>query len=53
MPPYVIFHDATLVEMVRRRPRDLGALGLIPGVGRSKLERYGAIFLAVVADHPG
>jgi ATP-dependent DNA helicase RecQ len=49
VPPYVIFHDATLLEMVRRRPRDLAALGLIPGVGRSKLERYGETFLAVIA----
>ena len=30
VPPYVIFHDATLAEMVRRRPRDLGALGRHP-----------------------
>ena len=49
VPPYVIFHDATLLEMVRHRPRDLGALGLIPGVGRSKLDRYGETFLAVIA----
>jgi ATP-dependent DNA helicase RecQ len=49
VPPYVIFHDATLLEMVRRRPRDLGALSLIPGVGRSKLERYGETFLALIA----
>jgi ATP-dependent DNA helicase RecQ len=49
VPPYVIFHDATLLEMVRQRPRDLAALGLIPGVGRSKLDRYGETFLAVIA----
>ncbi len=48
VPPYVIFHDATLLEMVRRRPRDLGALSLIPGVGRSKLERYGETFLGLI-----
>ena len=52
VPPYVIFHDATLLEMVRQRPRDLAALGLIPGVGRSKLERYGETFLAVIATTP-
>jgi ATP-dependent DNA helicase RecQ len=45
MPPYVIFHDATLRAMVERRPRDLAELAAIPGVGRSKLERYGAQFL--------
>ena len=49
VPPYVIFHDATLLQMVQRRPRDLGAMGIIPGVGRSKLERYGETFLAVIA----
>ena len=51
VPPYVIFHDATLLEMVRRRPRDLAALSVIPGVGRSKLERYGETFLAAIAAH--
>jgi ATP-dependent DNA helicase RecQ len=49
VPPYVIFHDATLLEMVRRRPRDLAGLSVIPGVGRSKLDRYGETFLQVIA----
>jgi ATP-dependent DNA helicase RecQ len=49
VPPYVIFHDATLQELVRRRPRDLDAMSAIPGIGRSKLERYGHSFLAVIA----
>jgi len=53
VPPYVIFHDATLLEMVRRRPRDLGAMSVIPGVGRSKLERYGETFLTVIAAGEG
>jgi ATP-dependent DNA helicase RecQ len=35
--------------MARQRPRDHAALAEIPGVGRSKLERYGDIFLEVVA----
>ena len=51
VPPYVIFHDATLVDMVRRRPRDLDALAEIPGVGASKLKRYGETFLAAIAAH--
>jgi ATP-dependent DNA helicase RecQ len=50
LPPYVIFHDATLQEMVRRRPHDRLEFARIPGVGRSKLERYGDIFLAVIAE---
>jgi ATP-dependent DNA helicase RecQ len=45
----VIFHDATLLDMLRQRPRDLHALAQIPGVGRSKLERYGELFLGVLA----
>ena len=49
VPPYVIFHDTTLLAMVRERPRDRVALAEIPGVGRSKLERYGEIFLGVIA----
>jgi len=51
VPPYVIFSDATLREMVLYRPRDLGELGRISGVGVVKLERYGADFLNVLADH--
>ena len=51
VPPYVIFHDATLMEMVRARPRDLTGLGLLPGVGGRKLERYGATFLAAIREH--
>jgi len=53
VPPYVIFHDATLMEMVRQRPRDRAALSQIPGVGRSKLERYGDIFLSDIAAAGG
>jgi ATP-dependent DNA helicase RecQ len=49
VPPYVIFHDATLLDMLRQRPADLAGLSRIPGIGRSKLERYGEAFLAVLA----
>ncbi len=47
LPPYVIFHDATLIEVARRRPASLDALADIPGIGRSKLDRYGVAVLAV------
>jgi ATP-dependent DNA helicase RecQ len=50
LPPYVIFHDATLIEVARRRPSALAALADIPGIGRSKLDRYGAAVLAVIGD---
>jgi len=49
LPPYVIFHDTTLIEMARRRPAALAALAEIPGIGASKLDRYGAAVIAVVA----
>jgi ATP-dependent DNA helicase RecQ len=48
VPPYVIFHDTTLLAMVQERPRDLAALGQIPGVGASKLRRYGERFLTAL-----
>ena len=50
IPPYVIFHDATLIEIARRRPTTLAALSTIPGIGRSKLERYGEAVLEVVTE---
>ncbi len=49
VPPYVIFHDATLREMLQRRPQTLAHLVGISGVGTAKLERYGAAFVAVFA----
>ncbi|MGH7115854.1 MAG: HRDC domain-containing protein, partial [Stellaceae bacterium] len=48
LPPYVIFHDATLIAVARRRPTTLAALADIPGIGRSKLDRYGPAVIAVV-----
>jgi len=48
LPPYVIFHDKTLVEMAARSPRSLSELAAVPGVGEAKLARYGAAFLAVI-----
>ena len=49
VPPYVIFHDATLFEILERRPRTLDELAEINGVGRAKLEKYGDSFLAALA----
>ena len=51
VPPYVIFHDRVLLEIAARKPATLAALSQIGGVGQNKLERYGAIFLAVIAGH--
>jgi DNA helicase-2/ATP-dependent DNA helicase PcrA len=48
-PAYVVFHNTTLAEIAARRPRDLSELGAVPGVGPTKLERYGPDVLAVLA----
>jgi len=51
VPPYVIFHDATLEAMAEQRPRTLEAFAALPGVGEKKLERYGATFVEVIEAH--
>jgi len=51
VPPYVIFHDATLREMAALRPVTLGGLGQVSGVGARKLDEYGEAFLEVLRDH--
>ena len=51
VPPYVIFHDATLVEMVERQPQNREQFSRITGVGESKLEKYAEAFLAVILSH--
>ena len=50
VPPYVIFHDSTLFEILQRRPGSLAELGKISGVGLAKLARYGNEFLDVIAE---
>ena len=52
VPAYVIFHDATLLAMLRERPRSLDALAAINGVGERKLARYGEAFLAALGGPP-
>ena len=51
VPPYVVFHDATLTEMVRRRPLNLSEFAAISGVGERKLDAYGEDFLDVIQAH--
>src|SRR5206468_1534837 len=48
VPPYVIFHDRTLIEMAARAPRSIVDLRAIAGVGEAKLARYGKAFLEVI-----
>jgi len=48
LPPYTVFHDATLREMAARRPRTLDAFAALPGVGTAKLAHYGETFLQAI-----
>lgn len=50
VPPYVIFHDATLIEILNQKPQDLKAMGQISGIGQAKLDRYGEAFLQVTTE---
>ncbi len=50
IPPYQIFHDATLMEIMQFKPRTAEQLLQINGVGKHKLELYGPAFLAVLAE---
>jgi len=52
LPPYVIFHDATLREMALRRPLTLAQFADLPGVGQAKLARYGESFISALRQHP-
>jgi ATP-dependent DNA helicase RecQ len=51
VPPYVIFHDKTLIELASARPASRSEMANVPGVGEAKLDRYGPAFLAVIAEH--
>jgi len=48
VPPYVIFHDRTLLEIAASRPAGLTALSKVGGVGQGKLDRYGEAVLGLV-----
>ena len=50
VPPYVIFHDSTLLEIHQQKPASLSAMSRITGVGQAKLERYGDEFLQVLEN---
>jgi hypothetical protein len=50
VPPYVIFSDATLLELAARKPRTLDEFATIKGVGEKKLADLGETFLAAIAD---
>ena len=51
VPPYVIFHDTTLMEMVERQPQTRDQFSKMTGVGEKKLEAYADQFLEVISRH--
>ncbi len=50
VPPYIIFHDTSLIEIYEKKPTSLTEFAIISGVGQSKLQRYGAIFVGVITE---
>ena len=48
IPPFMIFHNATLIEMMERRPENRDEMLRINGVGPVKFEKYGEAFLEVI-----
>jgi len=51
VPPYVIFHDATLREMARLRPSSINELLAVKGVGARKADDLGETFLSAIRSH--
>lgn len=50
VPPYIIFNDLTLSEMIEKRPKSSREFANLTGVGERKLALYGDDFLAVIAE---
>jgi len=50
VPPYVIFHDATLMAMLEAKPVNRQQMAMISGIGQQKLEKYADKFLAVISQ---
>ncbi len=50
VPPYVIFHDSTLKEMIEKRPTSDIEFLAISGIGNAKLERFGQAFMGILQD---
>lgn len=50
VPAYVVFADAALIDMCRKKPKTLSEFADVSGVGRAKLDRYGEIFINAIKD---
>jgi ATP-dependent DNA helicase RecQ len=51
VPAYVVFADRSLLDMVHLKPQTRDQMSLVHGVGKSKLEKYGDVFLRVIRNH--
>jgi len=51
VPPYVIFHDTTLIALAKARPQTLDTMATLPGLGTAKLTRYGQAFLDAIKGY--
>ncbi|BFT32250.1 ATP-dependent DNA helicase RecQ [Alteromonas sp. D210916BOD_24] len=51
VPPYVVFSDATLVDMACKLPESRQTMLDVSGVGQTKLERYGDAFIQLIGDY--
>jgi ATP-dependent DNA helicase RecQ len=51
VPPYIVFGDATLIQMARSKPADENELLMVTGVGQHKLEKYGSRFLDAITAY--
>jgi ATP-dependent DNA helicase RecQ len=51
VPPYVIFHDSTLRELARMKPKSLVELSRVYGMGERKIEAHGAVVLETINAH--
>jgi len=52
VPPYVVFSDASLQDMIKIRPQTVNDFAQVLGVGQQKLQRYGQQFVAEIVNHP-
>lgn len=48
IPPYMVFHDKTLFEMIKIRPQTLEEMAQVSGVGEAKIKSYGKLFLQIL-----
>ena len=53
VPAYIVFSDATLLDMCRLRPANIEEFLAVSGVGRRKAERYGELFCSLIRENSG